>query len=441
MKTCYFTLKFCKKLQIHKKCGVLLLFLGCSFSIGSVDKAEGADTQLDLDCSLALQSSTDLFPHQMNQMFSQVERILNQVQVTPINKDSIKAVHISVDQWKKKQESLEIETLLQFAHFFNVLPSVLLSSGNLASHIHLEKLSSRSYLPEQNVLALIKVFGLHLKTQIEEFEHEFTLDIGEPVGLKDLAEMMEVELDLLDRIKSFLFVPDLSQLARILNIGSSIIIFFEEVESSDDFKTHLTVDDFISTNVQESDFSDENQMPGNISHRLIEAIDASGIEVERLRPLLGHSRNTLLNLKDPYFSLIIKVSHITRHSVKDIISGNISQDTNVLSGLTRKKEGSRDMYIDKAKKVILYLIKLEIKQQKISIQELAEKSQVPMTTIQSLLTYNQNLRYFTLFKIVEDGFGIPLANFLEYENEAFSSLEELIEEFNTIDFDVDVVSI
>lgn len=58
--------------------------------------------------------------------------------------------------------------------------------------------------------------------------------------------------------------------------------------------------------------------------------------------------------------------------------------------------------------------------------------------LQKIFEVNSGIEYFNLYKIAEQGFNIPLVDFLEGHNSTDFTLEELIEQFDVIDFNAQV---
>ena len=134
---------------------------------------------------------------------------------------------------------------------------------------------------------------------------------------------------------------------------------------------------------------------------------------------------------------MVRAGYVTRYSIANIISGNLHGDKSDLPVRVEKDNNWND-HIDKGKKVLIYLIQRQMADEGLTVQRLARQSGLYVPTIQKLFEKGGNLRILTLLKIVEDGFGIPLAGFLAGQNSADLSFEEAIEQFDSLNFDIEV---
>ena len=399
---------------------------------------ENRKSASDADCSLVLQHHfhPEIY---IDQAFSQIKKIIYKVPVTLINRPSIQRIRSII--WKREggRKNLKIETLLQIAYFFGVSPSVLLTSRDLESQIKIGDLRSRSYLPSENIQVLLKLISRHLQSQIRQFQFEFAEDLdmdGDKLSLLELAKIMQVSNITLQEIMSMHVVPLYLQFMRVLQVGMDPIDFFKEVESLEDFNTNFYINRGNSSSNSEPT-KEQRQASTSVNHHILEAMASRGIRSSfAIYNLIRNSKRALQSDQaNILFSTLVRVSYITRYSVTDIVNGRISHNNSDLPKVRTQRNSHRDNYISKAKKVLVYMIKHEMRHQELSDQDLLVRSGISDKP-RFLKNDNSNIRYSNLLQIVEFGLGMPLSDFMEGQNSTGLSLEDLIEQFDTIDFDV-----
>lgn len=373
----------------------------------------------------------------LNLMFAQVENIINKVEKTPRNQYAIRMIRDDIRKWRNGRKNFHMQTLLQIAYFFGVNPSLLLSSTNLESHIRLEDLGSRSYLPDSNTWQLLRLILSHLTQEINEYQSRLNL---ENTGLTERGEVRYSE----NRLR--MSVPKYLQFNQLLDpIGTNFIAFFRYLESSPRFRTHFYVQSEDNQSVDPHNKRmgslEETQILQNVGLHIINCMNQRGItERKSIYNLIGSGVNELeTGRHNFYISTVIKASYVTHYTLSEIINGQNSYiATEALPDIRSEKTPERQTFIDKTKKVLVYLIKSEMRGLNISLQELSKRSGILLPTIQRYLDTSRDIQYLNLLKIVEYGFGIPLGNFLGGQNSTGFSIEELIQQFDSINFNVPI---
>ena len=95
-----------------------------------------------------------------------------------------------------------------------------------------------------------------LREQIREFQTDFAEDMTKdmdsmteqekkdipPLSIEDLAPIMQVEPTILESVFQHPdFVPPFTQLDQVLGVGIDIVLFFEEIESSQNFTSAFNI--------------------------------------------------------------------------------------------------------------------------------------------------------------------------------------------------------
>ena len=164
-----------------------------------------------------------------------------------------------------------------------------------------------------------------------------------------------------------------------------------------------------------------------------------GVTYRPARLLTGVQKDQVESGQMNFFiTLLFKTSYVTGYPVSYIIGDENLGDNFELPSLNLENDARKKEYIDKSKKVLMYLIKHEMLHQGLSIQQLAIKANLTKRFLHKLFKRNENinLKYLNLLKIVEDGFGIQLQDFFAGKNSTHLTFEELIDQFDTIDFDI-----
>ena len=155
--------------------------------------------------------------------------------------------------------------------------------------------------------------------------------------------------------------------------------------------------------------------------------------------LIGAQKSQIESGQINFFvTILFKTSYVTGYPLSYILGNENLDEDFELPSLNLENDDRKKEYIDKSKKVLIYLIKHEMLHQGISIQQLAVKTKLTKSYLYNLLKYKENvsLKYLILLKIVEDGFGIQLQDFFSGKNSTHLTFEELIDQFDTIDFDI-----
>ena len=435
---------------------IFLIFGFVSFSFlshlkGSLIK-EGTSSQLKsitvnedtLTTSLHCIDSLRNQSAHIDRMFFQFEKILDKIEVTKTNKDMISFIKNKVYNWKKGQKDFRIKTLLQIFYFFNIAPSIALTSNSLEKHIDFDRLKSKAYPSEENVQKLLILINRYLRSQIEEFQTEFALDLGvDNITLLELSKIMGVPYIILINIRRYNSVPTYLQMKKLLNVGSSIIMFFEELESFEDFKTLFAKNNQLGEGFTEENSQnlglEESQILSNQGRRIIKIVFERGLKYRSIKSLIGFQKDQIESGQINFFvTLLFKTSYVTGYPVSYLIGDEYLADDFELPDLNLENNTNKKDYIDKSKKILIYLIKHEMIHQGLSIQQLAIKTNLTKRYLRKLFKRNENinLKYLNLLKIVEKGFNIKLQDFFNGKNSTGLVFEELINQFEAIDFDI-----
>ena len=397
------------------------------------------DSRKSLDCPNALQDR----PIELDQMVSQIKGILDKIEITETNRGIVQMSYSAILRWTRGSKDFRMKTLLQIFYFLGIPPSIALTSNDLESYVDFEELRSKSYPPEANIQQLLILINRHLRKQIEEFQLEFAIDSGlkeSKFTLLELGEIMQGSRKTLNKIRNSNAVPNYSIMKRILEIGTSIEFFFEEVESFEEFNI-LFNNNHLKVTFEEKQIAtqEERQIVEDRINRLMELMFQRGARgIKHVRKLIGFNKNAKpLDQLRPSITLFIKASYVTRYPLSYFFTDNDNLNNNIdLPDIRTDKGVHRQEYIRKAKKVLFYLIKSEIIYKGLSLQQFAINSNLSMSYLRYFFEREKGvgLSYLTLLNMVEKGLGIKLENFLQGENSIQLNFEQLIDQFDTIDF-------
>ena len=429
--------------------GVLGFFLFIDYG-KSADDTESTTQQIagQARCVGVLQNSMDRLDlmDPFDRMLFQVEEILNKVQITQKNRDAVRRVQSVISHWKsvrdkqKRWQSFGVRAILEISYFLRVPPSILLSSGNLASHINFEDLSLRPSLPELNMGAILRLINQNFRKEVADMQSDFSDDLGVPVTLSILADLVGLSKTAISDTFNSNVLSNYLEFAQVLNANTGVIEFFKEVEASPEFNKNFNIDTSKITENRQALTLEEHQFLENIGRHIISAMNQRGIKsVGSIKNLSGLKKSEL-GQRNFYFSSVVRAKYVTRYPIASIINGDLREDISHLPVRTEKNEDWND-YIDKAKKVLIYLMKHQMVKEGLSIETLAQKSRLQGSIIRRFLKTDSDLRILTLLKIVEDGFDIPLADFLAGQNSTGLSFEEAIEQFDSLNFDIEIPKI
>ena len=226
------------------------------------------------------------------QILSGLQKALEGLLIHP---DYQKTVQHFLREWINRQE---MSAYLQMAFLLNLTPSQLL---RLNSFYQTPKLSLvlKTALPEIDVQNMLMTINQNLREQITEFQIEFAKDLAEkekgdipPLSLENLAQtFMQVEPLLLDHIfQDLYFVPPFTQLVQILDVGTDIGFFFEDVESSQAF---ISIFEAVSQNEESAIIIEDKEKDRPVSQEEtsisndVDQPDTTGISDSRQRSWAG----------------------------------------------------------------------------------------------------------------------------------------------------------
>ena len=345
-----------------------------------------------------------------------IDRMFRQIKVI-IDKHSIEVVWLdqALRRWKRDQRNLSIQLLLRIAILFNVNPSVLLSSETLESQVQIYNF--KAYLASsEDVRELLLSVNQHLQNVIH----------SSGLTLSQFAIKSKLSLQLLAQISTG-HVPNLFKLSQILEPSDiDIVDFFRNVESSSNF----SIQDFRSHFVYHWKVSTwENQQLQWIRQRVKHVTDLAKI-TPTVREMIGIDM-LLLHQHSLLFSSLFKLSDLVHIKMNIFLNPEITLNSKHIKPENVKKQSLLKEDIQKAYKVLIYLIKLKMVELELSIQELAIRSGINFQTLRSILSKytKEDLNYLNLLKIVVRGLDIKLADFLV-------DLEKYVEQFDHIDFDI-----
>ena len=228
------------------------------------------------------------------------------------------------------------------------------------------------------------------------------------------------------------------EFAQVLGASTGVVDFFKKAEASSEFNENFNIDTSEITTNGQTLTAEEVQFLRSTGQHIVTAMNQRGIrKVDLIRYLTGLQISEL-GQRNFNFSAVVRGGYATRYPIANIISGDLHGDKPELPVRVEKDNNWND-HIEKAKRVLIYLIKYEMIERGLTIQELAQKSGLYEPTVQNVLEKRSgDLKILTLLKIVEDGLGIPLADFLAGQNSTGLSFESAIEQFDSLNLDIEV---
>ena len=400
-------------------------------------KKEEASENLDTSLQILSQEKEEAFEHldTLYQMLSQLEQVVESMDKAPTAIESItqkknKFIRGFISRLRNGQTNFRMETILQLAYLLKLQPSVLLSSNNWISTI--DKSIPGYFLSNTHLQQLLILINSHLKRKIENSNlANKGSNISLSISHKDFNNIM-----------SFNKVPNYSALVEILEqLNTSVEEFFQEIEQSGEFRTIFegTSKEQRNSYIYQSLTTEEKDTLKSMREYLISIIDQNtSIPAYKILDSLGFKRRTLSTTYSNFHtSSLIATHYVMRYSISDIIGKRrlTEQQLAMLPEIRLEKTDHRKEYIDKALIALNYLIKRQIQLMGVSIYELSSKSGVLIATIYNFLERKNSIFYLNLLKIVEKGFEVPLEHFLAGNNVMRLSLEQLIEQFDSLNLD------
>ncbi len=367
------------------------------------------------------------------QVLLQLEQILKSMNKAPTTTESItrrKNIFIYYSFiWKLRngQTNFRMGTILQLAYLLKLRPSVLLSSNDWISTI--DPSVPGHFLSNTQLQQLLNLINSHLKKKIANNN----LDIS--ISHKNFKNIMH-----------FNKVPNYHLLEEVLTqLNTSIEEFFQEIEDSDEFRTIFdeSSKEERSSYIRQPLTTEEKSASKSMAEYLISIIDQnSSTPAYKIIKSIGFANRKILSENHTSFrvSSLIATHYVMRYSISDIISKRQLTEEQLaqLPEIRLTRDLARKEYIDKALSALIYLIKRQMQHIGLSIRSLSLKSGVLVATIYTFFQRGNSIFYLNLLKIVENGFEIPLEDFLAGDNMMYLSLEELIEQFDSLNLDLDI---
>ena len=365
-------------------------------------------------------------------MFSQLEQVAESMNKVPTATESSiqrknKFIYGFVRRLKNGKTNLQMETILQMAYILKVQPSIFLTSNNWISTI--DKSVPGHFMSDAQLQQLLILINSHLKRKIENSN---LTNKGPNISLS-------ISRRSFNNIMFFNKVPDYHLLIEILTqLNISMEEFFQEVEDTDEFHAIFDKNSTEEKNsyIRQLLTTEEKITLKSMGEYLISIIDQNtSTPAYKILSSLAFNRKPLSTSHTNNFriSSLIATHYVMRYSISDIIGKRqLTEQQLAMLPEIRLAKDDRQEYIDKALRALMYLIKRQMQHIGLSIRSLSLKSGVLIATIYTFFQRKASISYLNLLKIVENGFDIPLENFLAGDNVMHLSLEQLIEQFDSL---------
>ena len=381
----------------------------------------------------------------LNRLFLQLSSILDKVIVNITNRQAIEEIRRIISGWMSRERVFSIEDLLQIAHFLDIEPSVFLSTPNLQDQVRIFVIEKRSFMLNTVLQRRLRYINQGLRNRIADLTSAFSIKFDNSnFSSSDLASIIGVPREELDKINSSYYVPHYLYTQQILNAGNyddikvSIVDFFKEREKGIRTGQDKNLEQNRPRRRYIFTLEEENTLR-SMGKYLVNMIDQrQANHRDDIFWFLNFNRDTLKTKPiNFYMSSLIATHYVTRYSVPDVIAKRLltEEDAAQLPEVRTVRDDDMKAYIDKSSIVIAYLVKSQMQHLGLSIRSLSLKAGVFYKTIYEFLRRKKSLMYLNLLKIVEDGFEIPLEDFLAGDNVTSLSLEQLIEQFDSFNFD------
>ena len=303
------------------------------------------------------------------------------------------------------------QTIYQRARLLGLWPSQMIEhAGNLAPHIRLEGFESRTLLSDNSVEALSGAVHRVLLEKINQ----------SGLSSEELASKSGVSKNTIQEIKTRYKTPEYFNLVSILEaLDLDIVDFLKQVERQGEFV--------------ELFFAAQEETPFDVIRRQREARETEIIEsmARRMRFVEGRLRTVITQVQmerlftrrriNPwkgtsatqagiFFSSLYKISRVSNLPLSLLTSRRPLDGLIDLDSINLEKVSAKEMR--RVKKLLSWLLGQEIERRSMTLAEMAAKSHLPMKTIQDALSGKRTVMYVSLYKMVEDGLGMPLQYFL-----------------------------
>ena len=337
-----------------------------------------------------------------------------------LSADALKAKNIIYQQnytkYKIKTDRKPIKYIFQTAYFFNIKPSELIQ------HALKEKLNSFILSRNPNPLS-----GSFLSTdQMNKLMKFTTSFLLEKMSQQNFSKRQLEELGIHRNKRENMLITSNRLNSILKELGSHLTEFFRQLESTKEFnKFYNSIpqrEALISADYQPEEFYQLGKRIDSIA----DTIESLAPSKEYLEKILTTKKNT--KTKAPHyqrnlsFKTIYKVSRIANIPLNDLVSSRPIEDLINSRLIIIEKVPEED--IARAKEILRLTVLEEMLNRSISIDEMTFKSRVLGREIRRFLTNEMTPSYFSLRKIIEQGFEIPLEDFFKNVEERFKTLPQ-----------------
>ena len=368
----------------------------------------------------------------LHHMLLQLDQVLESMNKVSIRQKIKRVIYDFILRLRNGQIHFRMETILQVAYLLNLRPSVFLNSNDWISMVvDIDQLVSRPFLSDTHLQQLLILINSYLKRKIENS------------NLTNEGPNTSIFISHRDfnNIMYFNKVPNYHSLSEILTqLNTSVEEFFQEIEETDEFRTIFDENstEERSSYIRQPLTTEEKGTLKSMRKYLISIIDQNtSTPAPTIMRSLHFKRKKLsethINFRT---SSLIAIHYVMRYSISDIISKRqLTEEQLAQLPEIRLATDHRKEYIDKALSALMYLIKRQMQHMGLSIRSLSLRSGVLIATIYTFFQRRNSIFYLNLLKIVENGFEIPLEDFLAGDNVMRFSLEQLIEQFDSLNLD------
>ena len=346
-----------------------------------------------------------------------------------LSADALKAKNTIYRQnytkYKIKIDSKSIKYIFKMAYFFNIKPSELIQYAlkkKLNSFIlsrNPKPLLSGSFLSTDQINKLMKFTTSFLLEKMSQ--QNFSKRQLEELGIHRKGSISSLSKQRNDRLITY------NRLNSILKeLGSHLTEFFRQLESTKEFnKFYNSIpqrEALISADYQPEEFYQLGKRIDSIA----DTIKSLAPSKEYFEKILNTKKNS--KTKTPHyqrnlsFKTIYKVSRIANIPLNDLVSSRPIEDLINSRLIILEKVSEED--IARAKEILRLTVLEEMLNRSISIDEMTFKSRVLGREIRRFLTTQTTPNYFSLRKIIEQGFEIPLEDFFKNVEERFKTLPQ-----------------